>query len=115
TSYNGKLFVNKASRAIFNADRWILNTIASRGMDPEDDSITNLLVYTSFRYDLKLPAVYSLLTTRFSGFETSEYTFYTNYDKRDQYFTEEEINQWEDKTVLVARRKDGVPVVVDFN
>lgn len=116
TSYYGKLFVRKAERATFNADRYILNNIAARGMDQDDDTIQNLLVYTSFDYKLRLPSIYSLLSTRFAGFQTNGYTFHTNYSKRDKHFTEEEIKAHEDKnSVLIARRKDGAPIVVDFD
>lgn len=117
SSYYGKLFVKKADRAVFNADRWILNNISARGMDAEDNSIMNLALYKSFKFDQKLPSIYSLLSTQFSGFETQEYEFHTNYDKRDKYFTADEMARCEaeGKTVLIGRKKNGTPIIVDYS
>ena len=115
SSYYGKIMVKKAERATFNADRWLLNQIASRGMDNNDESVTDLRFYKSFSFDQKLPSIYSLLSTRFSGFITPEYEFFTNYDKLGIYFKEDEIKKWNnDKEILIARTKSGNPIVVDF-
>jgi hypothetical protein len=125
SSYYGKLSVTKAERANFNADKWILGNIAKRGMDPEDLSITDLRVYKSFRFDLKLPPIYQLLATRFSEFTSptklltlmqESTTFYINYDKLNKNFTPEEITQWNnDKQVLIGKVNNGMPIVVDYD
>ena len=114
--YCGKILVTKSERSAFNDDKWVLNNISKKGFDIKDDSITQLKLFNSFNPRIKLPTIYSVMSTRFLSFVAGDYSLFWNNEKIKENFTEEEIQQFQNNDqILVGRNNSGIPIVVDFS
>ena len=116
SSYYSKIFVDRSDRSVFNYGRWLTNALVAKGLDPADDSITDLRVSTVDDVSSKLPYVYSLISTRIVGFKADDYQYWFDYRNRTKLgpFTEEDTRHETKGMVLVAKKEDTL-VLVDKN
>jgi len=115
STYYGKVFVRRSSKAVDNYVRWLHRVISASGLDSEDRAITNLRFGKGGRIQEKTPLVYSGLASRFVSFKASTYTFYFDYAKRKEEFGEKVIADLEKKGRVVAGRTAKGYLVVDMD
>lgn len=121
TTYYGKLFVSKAERMTFNYEKWILNIITNKGLDEADASVTDIRFSDAFDHTLKVAPIYSILSKRFAGFKAGDITIETDWKRRAEIFTLQEIESVEldsdgdSSGLTLIGRKGKQPIVVDNN
>lgn len=98
SSYYGKLFVTRSDRAVHNYEKWLINHISSKGLDNEDQSVTDLKFSNVFISDIALPHVYSILSKNFVSFLSDQYFFYFNFNRRVEKFGEDRVTKAEYKS-----------------
>lgn len=106
TSYYSKTNVNRSEKQIHNYTGWLTNQIAARGMDPDDNRVTNILQATVYNsYDV-VPRIYSILAQRFRSFRLEDIDFFFDYRNREAHFGAERVAEIE-KDGLVLMGKQG--------
>jgi hypothetical protein len=68
TSYYSKLFVEKSERAVYNYDRWIINTVIAAALDSSNPNISDIRISKASDNSVKTPRIYSALAERCAGF-----------------------------------------------
>jgi hypothetical protein len=116
TSYYNKTFIDRSERSANNYEKWLTKQITTRGMDPENDSITKLKLSNVFVKTEHLPRIYSMLAKRFVQFSAGEYELYFDYTHRVEHFkTNYGVDATEletDQQVLVGMYRQQ-PILVD--
>jgi hypothetical protein len=116
TSYYNKTFVDRSERSINNYEKWLTKQITSRGVDPENEVITDLKLSNVFVKTEHLPRIYSLLAKRFVRFNAGDYELYFDYKNRVAHFKDNhgvDVEQVEnDQQVLVGMYRQQ-PILVD--
>jgi hypothetical protein len=144
TSYYSKLFVEKSERAVFNYDRWIINTIIAAALDSNNPNIDSIRISKASDNTIRLPRIYSALAERCAGFiihrndwlndlpktvnwkaltkesEIRKMAIVINVDIRNRFvsglFDEEVVTKLEaDGHFVVAGRAGKAYILVDFN
>lgn len=117
SSYYAKIFVDRSARAVFDYDKWLTNTLVSKGLARDDQSITELKVADVSDYSLKLPRMYAVISSRIIGFQAAGAHFWFDYANRlkSKLFTEEELVKVEGEHpgMVCVGRKDQQFVMLD--
>lgn len=113
TSYYAKTFVNRSQKKVHDYTGWLTNQIAARGLDPEDQSITDIMLADVFDSYQVVPRIYSALAQRFRAFRAGEYEFFLDYHTRHQHFGQEWVETAEREGWTVIGRHRKKPIVVD--
>ena len=108
TSYHSKIFVTRSERAAFNLTNWLTATIISKGINVDDNSVTEMKLSGVFNSKAKLPRHYTILSTKMSAFKSGEYEFHFDYNTQAEYFGQEIT----DKIRESAKQKDRVVTLV---
>ena len=116
SSYYAKIFVDRSDRATFNYGRWVATALVAKGLDQDDQTITELRASSVEDTSEKTPFIYSIISTRIVSFKCDGYTFWFDYKNRTKHgpFSEEDLKLERRGLVLVAK-KDNQCLVVDNN
>lgn len=116
SSYYSKIFVDRSDRSVFNYGRWLTNMLVAKGLDPSDETVTDLRVSTVDDVSSKLPYVYSMISTRIVAFKADGYQYWFDYRNRvKQGPFEEEDTKHETKGMVLVAKKGDTLVLVDKN
>lgn len=118
TSYYNKTFVDRSSRVANNYGQWLIREIMERGLDDDNDQITQMRLSNVFDMTRQLPRIYSLLSQKFASFTSGNYHLFLDYTKRERHFKETagfDVSDHETNELLVIGRYQNVPLLVDFN
>ena len=114
TSYYSKTFVTRSEKQAYNYANWLTNQIASIGMDPENNTITHLMMSNVFDSSVHTPRLYSVLATRFRSFNAGTYEFFFDYAAREKQFGADVVKSVEKEgAVIIGRQSGKYPVIVD--
>ena len=93
SSYYGKAFVVRNQNAATNYERWILKHLTARGMDGNDETVTNLSRGISRFEGDKLPRVYTAIAGTIHSFDTGNYNFIFDYKNLEKHFPEKVLSK----------------------
>ena len=113
TSYKGKLFLQRSEKVVHNLDRWLQSQVISSSMDP--NGVIKELKYQNIRPKVdgpKIPRLYSSLAKRFASFKVGEWSFYFDYENRDQVFGEAAM-RLEQPNIVVFAQNGGEFLYID--
>lgn len=115
TSYDGKLFVNRSTKAVNDFDRWLQGRIIEAYLNPEE-AITELKYRsgTIKHAEVKLPRIYTALGNRFNEIKTDTLSLYLRYSEREKYFGESAMALEQGGMVLVGKAGRAL-LLVDNN
>ncbi len=116
TSYYNKTFIDRSERSVNNYEKWLIKQITSRGMDPENETITNLKLSNVFVKTEHLPRIYSLLAKRFVRFDAGNYELYFDYQRRAEHFKDTygiDVAEVETDQQVLVGMYNRYPLVVD--
>ena len=118
TSYYNKTFVFRSPLAVNNYDEWLHARIRAKALNPEDNSVTNVMYAELVQNEFKLPRAYSMMGKAFQGFTTGEIDLYFRYSDREKWFLNKyniDIAKYETNGMIVCGAMHGTPVVMDTN
>lgn len=115
TSYYSKLYINRSEKQVNNYPGWLTNQVAAMGMDPENTTVTHLMLSNVFDSNNRTPRIYSILAQRFRSFHLGELEFFFDYAARHKQYGEDAVKATEKGDLLVAGRKGSQLIVVDRN
>lgn len=124
TSYYGKVFVERNDRRTNNYGKWLAASIMVLGFNKESDLITNMAPGNSFRNEIKLPRLYTILAQNFNSFtlktKRNEYDLYWNlnfdYNSRAKITSSNNIGEIEqDGAVVAGSNSQGQILVIGKN
>jgi len=119
TSYYNKTFVVRSERVINDYDKWLIRLITARGLDKDDQSITDLRYTNGLSSEFKLPRIYTLLANRFKQFKAGDITFYLNYPDRFEFLKANnrvvDESPFSEGFVPVGLHANGKVMLVDYN
>lgn len=102
TSYYGKTFVTRSEKKVSNWADWIIREIKVRGMDPANDSVTDMMLADVSEPNHHVPRIYSTLATAFRSFTMGPNRFLFDYDSREGLVDAETLKKVEGKHFLLA-------------
>jgi hypothetical protein len=82
-SYYSKVFIARSEKKVANYSDWIVNQVRSRGMDPEDKSVTNMMLGAVFDTNTHVPRIYSILGAAFRTFNVEDMSLFFDYEVRE--------------------------------
>lgn len=118
TSYYNKTFVDRSERSVNNYDRWLIRQITDRGLDPSDQTVTDVRFSNVFLMTQQLPRIYTMLARRFAGFTGLGIEFHFDYNTRAKWLaskTQVSLESLEQAGQVVVGVKGHLPVTVDAN
>lgn len=114
TSYYGKQFVRRSTKRVNNYQAWLTNSIMAKGLDPQDESVTDLRPADVFDSGFECPKVYSTIAMQFKGFVTHGFEYSFDHTKREELYGEAALAEYEkDGAVLCAKNQKGQMVLMD--
>lgn len=115
TSYYNKTFVDRSQRTVNDYDRWLCSLITSKGMNPDDPSITDLRYGELKDTEVELPRIYTLLAKRFRSFVAGSFVFFFDYPHRAEFFTGVDLAKVETAGMTAIGRAEQAVLLVDSN
>ena len=129
TSYYGKTYVTRSDKAVNNYGQWLTNQIMAKGLDNEDQTVTNLHPSNVFDNQSNVPRLYSTLAMSFRGFTVTSVfddksvgnpTFVLSFDisKDKELYSEAALKTYEKdgfKILGTVLNKSDIYLVVDKN
>ena len=115
TSYYNKIFISRSEKQVNNYPGWITNTIASRGMDVNDERVTQLMLADVFRATDRTPRIYSIMAQRFRSFTIKSFQFHFDYASREAVFGADRVKAAEKNGLVVCGKSGKSLLVVDNN
>lgn len=115
TSYYSKVFISRSEKQINNYPGWLTNEIALRGSNPEDLSVTALMVSNVFDATVRTPRVYSIIAERFRSFHIGDLELFFDYHARQANFGEDIVRQAESSGMIMVGLRNRQPLVMDYN
>jgi len=113
TSYYGKTFVTRSEKKVANWAEWVLREIKARGMDPSNDSVTEMMLADVYDPNTHVPRIYSTLATAFRSFTMGTHHFFFDYAARSTLFPERDLKALEGKHFILAGKEGkNAPIVV---
>jgi hypothetical protein len=113
TSYYGKVFVERSQRSVNNYGKWLSNQLTLKALDENDADILESRISNIFKSTNKTPRIYSLLARTFRDFKTPKYSFYLEFNKREEFFGKELVAKAEKAGgVVVGRLKSNSKVLI---
>lgn len=82
TSYYGKLFVSRSSKAVDSWSRWVNNKVSAMALNTTDTRIINSQRGTNLLPKIRLPRMYSALLPTITRFRSKQIDFYFDYNNR---------------------------------
>jgi hypothetical protein len=83
SSYYAKVFISRSEKKVANYTDWIVNQVRARGMDPDDKTITDMMLGDVYDSNYKVPRIYSILAKNFRTFTIEGMTLFFDYEVRD--------------------------------
>jgi hypothetical protein len=116
TSYYAKAFVERSQKSVVNYPKWLSKQIELKGMDSEDESVTDLKHIKTFVSDQTLPRIYTILSHHFREFTVDgKYQIYVDYTRRLTRFTDAVVLAVETDGFVFVGMSGNDPLVVDQN
>lgn len=108
TSYYGKTFVTRNSKATNDHGQWLRNNIMVKGLDTADTTITNLHPTNVFNNFSVTPKIYSSIAMGFKDFTVTScignkevFNLFFDYNKREEAFGKDNLVKYEKDGALV--------------
>jgi len=115
TSYYGKVFINRSSKVVDDYGNWLSKNIRVIGLDSEDRRVLNLKVKQKHNNQIKAPRIYTILADKFSSFDIGDVSLFLNYEKRKEFFGEDNVVTLEKDGLVLIGKKKSLLVLVDEN
>lgn len=116
TTYYGKTFVNRSSKKVNSYASWLCNNVMFKGIDHQDNDITNLAPANVFDNHFKCPRTYSTLAMSFKGLTAGGWDFVFDHRVREKIWTPEELDKLEvNGRVAVATNGFNESLTMDVN
>ena len=113
TSYYSKTNVKRSEKKVHNYTQWLTDQIAARGMDENDQSVTNIVLGDVFNTYDEPPRIYSVLAQRFRSFRLNDIDFMFDYRARAEHFGAERVADAEKGGMTVMGVREKNLIVVD--
>lgn len=121
TSYYGKVFVARSSKKVNDYGQWLRNSIMVKGLDHNDESVTDIKPINVFDNEADVPRLYSTLAMGYREFTVtthlepggktnklvSAYLMSFDYKKRPELFGDEAIKTYEKNGSIIVGHKLG--------
>mgnify|MGYP006273175567 CR=1 FL=1 len=116
TSYYAKLFVDRSEKKAVDYGAWLGKTIVTKGLDKEDESVTDFKHMDTFTTRINVPRVYSILAHRCRSLTLQgKYRLYVDYNRREEAYGEDYVHSVESDEYVFAGEVEGDPIVVDWD
>lgn len=115
TSYYCKTFVNRSERMVNNYPNWLTTQLVARGVDRNDESVTNFKMSNVYGAQFEVPRVYSIIARKIRSFSVGEFDLFFDYARREAEFGAERLKQVERDGLVVCGRKGRELVLIDNN
>lgn len=113
TTFYGKNFVRRNEKNVHNATLWLTNQIVARGIDHNDQSITNVRFSNVFDPTVRLPKDYTSIATRLAGFESNGITYHFDHRNIEKNFGGELVKELKDKSLVPIAKKGEAVYAMD--
>lgn len=115
TSYYGKLFARRSSKRVNNYQDWLNNQIMVKGLDQDDETVTDLKPANVFDPSFECPKIYSTLAHQFRGFTMRGFEFSFDHTQREALYGKEAVEQYEkDGSILCGINKKNQRLLMDL-
>lgn len=95
TSYYGKVFISRSEKKVNDYGEWLRNSIMARGLDQEDQSVTDLHPLNVFDPKLAVPRLFSTLAMGFNSFQAGGFTWSFDMKVHEQLFSQPLMERFE--------------------
>lgn len=113
TSFYGKNFVRRSEKNVHNGTLWLTNQIVARGIDHNDQSVTNVRFSNVFDPTTKLPKDYTAISTRLAGFDSNGVTYHFDHKNLVKNFGEQLVNELKEKSLVPIAKKGEAVYAMD--
>lgn len=115
TSYYGKLFVNRSSKAVYDRSAWMRKKIIHLGIDDANSAVTNVRQGDSTDKTTKVPHVYSGLASGILGFKCKSGDMSFEFSKREELYGSEAIKHLEKRGHVICGKKGNRFITMDIS
>lgn len=124
-SYYGKIFVDRSDKKVNDFGSWVRNQVRAKGLNPADNTITNIHPANVFDSRFPAPRAYSIMANGFADITvTPSYvpeggvfdSYMLNFDqtKREKLYGKEALERYERSgQILIGTSMKGAYVTVD--
>ena len=113
TSYYGKIFINRDSKAVNDYGRWAVKNIL-RLEEDEQSGVTKVMSGDVFDSDFKAPRAYSAIAMRIEQFKYKNITFNFNHKSRDTFIGKYKRNDIEKGNRVICGKIGKEPITMDM-
>ena len=116
SSYAGKITVGRSGRSKFNYAKWMNEYLMAEATNSESDVIVEPSISTVVNYGIKLPYIYTVISSTLAHFKNRGILYVFDHKKRIEKLnlTDDDLKYEKDGSVIVAKTSKGI-IVLDMS